>query len=60
MMPWYEDFCGEGYMRFHLVGGQREADRAPAECDFIVNALRLRRGDRVPDLCCHRRMGSTR
>ena len=51
-MPWYEDFFGEDYMRFHLVGGQREADRAPAECDFIVNALGLKPGDRVLDLCC--------
>lgn len=51
-MPWYEEFFGEDYMRFHLVGGQREADRAPAECGFIVNALRLKAGDRVLDLCC--------
>jgi SAM-dependent methyltransferase len=51
-MPWYEEFFGEDYMRFHLVGGQREADRAPAECDFIVNALGLKPGDRVLDLCC--------
>jgi len=51
-MPWYEEFFGEDYMRFHLVGGQREADRAPAECDFIVNALGLKQGDRVLDLCC--------
>jgi SAM-dependent methyltransferase len=51
-MPWYEEFFGEDYMRFHLLGGQREADRAPAESDFIVNALWLKRGDRVLDLCC--------
>jgi SAM-dependent methyltransferase len=51
-MPWYEEFFDEDYMRFHLVGGQREADRAPAECDFIVNALGLKPGDRVLDLCC--------
>ena len=59
-MPRYEQFFGEDYMRFHLVGGQREADRAPAECDFIVNALGKTPGDCVPDLCCNRRTCSTR
>ena len=51
-MPWYEEFFDEDYMRFHLCGGAREAERAPAECDFIVKALKLRSGDRILDLCC--------
>jgi SAM-dependent methyltransferase len=52
MRPWYEEFFGEDYMRFHLDGGQREADRAPAECDFIEKTLELAPGARVLDLCC--------
>jgi len=51
-MPWYEEFFGEDYMRFHLLGGQREAERAPADSDFVVEALGLKPGDRVLDLCC--------
>jgi len=51
-MPWYQDFFGEDYMRFHLLGGEREDQRAPMECDFVVNALALQPGARVLDLCC--------
>jgi SAM-dependent methyltransferase len=51
-MPWYQDFFGEDYMRFHLLGGEREDQRAPMECDFVVSALALQPGARVLDLCC--------
>jgi SAM-dependent methyltransferase/ribosomal protein S18 acetylase RimI-like enzyme len=49
---WYEDFFDEDYMRFHLRGGAREAARTPTDCDFIVAALELKRGDCILDLCC--------
>jgi SAM-dependent methyltransferase len=52
MMPWYETFFDESYMRFHLLGGEREAEKAPADCDFIEKALGLEPGNRVLDLCC--------
>jgi SAM-dependent methyltransferase len=52
MMPWYEEFFDADYMRFHLRGGAKQAERAPAECDFAVRALELEAGDRVLDLCC--------
>jgi len=52
MMPWYEQFFDEDYMRFHLRGGGAQADRAPAECDFIIQTLELKPGDRILDLCC--------
>jgi ubiquinone/menaquinone biosynthesis C-methylase UbiE len=52
MMPWYEDFFDEDYMRFHLRGGATHAKRAPAECDFVARALELKPGDRILDLCC--------
>lgn len=52
MMAWYEKFFDEDYMRFHLCGGASFAERAPAECDFIVQALGLSEGARVLDLCC--------
>ena len=51
-MPWYEDFFDEDYMRFHLRGGAMHAERAPAECDFVVKALELKSDDRILDLCC--------
>jgi len=46
-MPWYEDFFDEEYMRFHLRGGATQAERASAECDFLVRALELKPGDRM-------------
>jgi len=51
-MAWYEEFFGEDYMRFHLCGGEREEQRAPAECDAVVSLLGLQPGARVLDLCC--------
>jgi SAM-dependent methyltransferase/ribosomal protein S18 acetylase RimI-like enzyme len=50
--PWYEEFFDEDYIRYHLRGGERESARATAECDFVVQALDLKPGDRVLDLCC--------
>jgi SAM-dependent methyltransferase len=52
MMPWYEDFFDEDYLRFHLRGGGWVAERTQPECDFIVKALELSKGARVLDLCC--------
>ncbi|NIM06646.1 MAG: methyltransferase domain-containing protein [Armatimonadetes bacterium] len=51
-MAWYEEFFDEDYMRFYLRGGAVHAEKAPAECDFIVKALELSEGAKVLDLCC--------
>ena len=51
-MAWYEQFFGEDYMRFHVLGGEGHEKRAPAECDFVVSTLELEPGSRVLDLCC--------
>ncbi len=51
-MSWYEEFFDEDYMRFHLRGGTGHAERALAECDFVIKALELKPGDRILDLCC--------
>jgi len=50
-MAWYEEFFGEDYMRFHLLGDGKY-ERAREECDFVVSALELQPGARVLDLCC--------
>jgi len=51
-MAWYEEFFDEDYIRFHLCGGDWLAERTVPECDFIVEALGLNKGDRVLDVCC--------
>ena len=51
-MPWYEEFFGEDYMRFHLRGGEWLEERTNPQCDFVVSALGLPPGARVLDLCC--------
>ena len=51
-MPWYEEFFGEDYMRFHLRGGEWLEERTNPQCDFVVSALALPPGARVLDLCC--------
>jgi SAM-dependent methyltransferase len=51
-MAWYEEFFGEDYIRFHLLGGQWLEERTAAQCDFVVTALDLQPGARVLDLCC--------
>lgn len=44
-MAWYEEFFGEDYMRFHLLGDGKY-ERAQGECDFVVSALDLQPGAR--------------
>jgi len=51
-MPWYQDFFGEDYMRFHLCGEQGLEERTAPQCDFVVGELGLQPGARVLDLCC--------
>ncbi len=51
-MPWYQDFFGEDYIRFHLCGEQWLEARTAPQCDFVVNELGLQPGARVLDLCC--------
>jgi SAM-dependent methyltransferase len=51
-MPWYEEFFGEDYVRFHRAGADQLDARAPGQCDFLVQALELPLGARVLDLCC--------
>jgi SAM-dependent methyltransferase len=50
-MAWHEEFFGEDYMRFHLLGDGKY-ERAQGECDFVVSALDLQPGARLLDLCC--------
>ena len=50
-MAWYEEFFGEDYMRFHLLGDGKY-ERAQGECDFVVSALELQPRARLLDLCC--------
>lgn len=51
-MPWYHEFFGEDYLRFHLLGGEWLEERTPRQCDFLVETLELPPGARVLDLCC--------
>jgi SAM-dependent methyltransferase len=51
-MPWYHEFFDEDYVRFWLLGGEREIQRAPGEVDFIEQALELQPGATILDLCC--------
>jgi ubiquinone/menaquinone biosynthesis C-methylase UbiE len=51
-MAWYEEFFDEDYIRFHLGGAAWLGERTTGECDFVVQALGLKEGDRVLDLCC--------
>jgi SAM-dependent methyltransferase len=53
-MPWYEEFFGEDYVRFHLHGGEGLDERTPWQCDFLVETLGLQPGARLLDLCCER------
>jgi SAM-dependent methyltransferase len=51
-MAWYQQFFGEDYMRFHLLGGEWLEERTAPQCDFVLSALELQPGARLLDLCC--------
>jgi SAM-dependent methyltransferase len=51
--PWYEDLFESGdYARFWLGSGMLTPERTAREVAFLVEALGLRPGSHILDLCC--------
>ena len=48
--PWYEAFFGRDYLE--VYGYQLTPERAAKEAEFVQEAVGLRAGDAVLDLCC--------
>jgi SAM-dependent methyltransferase len=48
--PWYESFFGQDYL--DVYGYQFTDERARKETAFVAEALDLKAGERVLDLCC--------
>lgn len=49
-MEWWQEFFGEDYLKCYknLVG----CERTDKEVDFIIDIIKPRKKDKIPDLCC--------